>query len=142
MHRGTLNNSIALRLMGRISSFCVLVCLDCTNYNEINVHFPHAQKHITNRILYTIHNLSTRPHERIGIYRGWSSFFSQGPFFVETRYFCEFTYFCEIYFMIFLCKLNLKYMCFNLEKKPRWVLWEKCNFFFSPQNKHTFDYYI
>ena len=48
-------NSNTLRPMDRISYF-ILVYLDCTKYNEINIHFSHAQKHVTNRIWHEYHS--------------------------------------------------------------------------------------
>ena len=51
-HTHTKKKTNTLRSMIEISCQCILMCLDCTKYDEINVSFLNVQKHITNRIWY------------------------------------------------------------------------------------------
>ena len=43
----------------------LLMHLDCTKYDEMNIHFCHGEKHASNKILYIILKLSTGPRKRI-----------------------------------------------------------------------------
>ena len=45
-------NSNILRLTDGISYWCILMYLDCTKYDEINIPFRYAHKDITNKILH------------------------------------------------------------------------------------------
>ena len=46
---------------------CMLVYLDCTKYDEMNIHFSHSQKHSpTEYGMNRIHNLSTGHTKEFG----------------------------------------------------------------------------
>ena len=48
----TQKNSNTLQPMDEVLWSCISICLDCTKYNEINMHFWCTQKHATNIILH------------------------------------------------------------------------------------------
>ena len=46
---GAQKNLKIFKSMNGISFLCILVYLDCTKYDEMNMNFLHGQNHVTNR---------------------------------------------------------------------------------------------
>ena len=45
------NNSNILSSMGGMSPKYILICLDCTEHNEMNMNFSYAQKYVQHDVI-------------------------------------------------------------------------------------------
>ena len=59
------NNTNTMQLMGGISCWSILLCLDCTKHNENNMHFWHGQNMSPTEWGVNILNLSIEQQRRI-----------------------------------------------------------------------------